>query len=57
MVKLGSLVTGVVEAVSPRGVVIYVKAKSFFKGTIPTEHLADHHGTSLVSISFIHALP
>lgn len=53
MVKLGSLVSGVVEAVSPHGIVIYVKAKIFLKGTIPIEHLADHHEHAMLMKSVL----
>ncbi|KAI3417734.1 uncharacterized protein J3R85_014181 [Psidium guajava] len=53
MVRLGSLVSGVVEAVSPHGLVIYVEAKSFFKGTIPIEHLADHHEHAMLMESVL----
>ncbi|KAK1575786.1 hypothetical protein Q3G72_008289 [Acer saccharum] len=42
-VKLGSLVSGVVDMVSPSGLVVYVNGKSYLKGIISTEHLADHH--------------
>ncbi|KAG8646904.1 rRNA biogenesis protein RRP5 isoform X3 [Manihot esculenta] len=42
-VKLGSVVAGVVEKVTPFGVIVYVNAKGYMKGTISTEHLADHH--------------
>ncbi|KAF2307727.1 hypothetical protein GH714_031256 [Hevea brasiliensis] len=42
-VKLGSVVAGVVEKVAPFGVVVYINAKGYMKGTISTEHLADHH--------------
>ncbi len=47
MVKLGSLVSGVVDRVTTNGVVVYVNAKGYSKGTISTEHLADHHGTEV----------
>ncbi|KAI4310641.1 hypothetical protein MLD38_035604 [Melastoma candidum] len=43
IVKLGSLIPGEVVSFTPRGVVIFVNAKSHSKGTIPFEHLADHH--------------
>lgn len=43
-VKPGSLVAGVVEQVSPHGIVVDVNASSHMKGTISLEHLADHHG-------------
>lgn len=45
--KLGSVVAGVVEKVTPFGVIVYVNAKGYMKGTISTEHLADHHGIDI----------
>lgn len=47
MVKLGSLISAVVDRVTTNGVIVYVNAKGYSKGTIPTEHLADHHGTEV----------
>ncbi|KAF3441966.1 hypothetical protein FNV43_RR15882 [Rhamnella rubrinervis] len=44
VLKLGSLVSGVVDRVAPDAVIVYVNAKGYSKGTIYTEHLADHHG-------------
>ncbi|KAL8150493.1 hypothetical protein V2J09_020301 [Rumex salicifolius] len=44
MVKMGSLVSGVVEHVTPRSVLLYVNTKGNMRGTIFTEHLADHQG-------------
>lgn len=44
MVKLGSLISAVVDRVTTNGVIVYVNAKGYSRGTIPTEHLADHHG-------------
>lgn len=41
IVSLGSLVCGVVEQVTHRGVIVLVNANA--KGTISTDHLADHH--------------
>ncbi|XWS56135.1 hypothetical protein CRYUN_Cryun09bG0060500 [Craigia yunnanensis] len=43
MVKLGSIVSGVVEGLTPSAVVIHVDSKAHLKGTISNEHLADHH--------------
>ncbi|CAN6203351.1 unnamed protein product [Urochloa humidicola] len=40
--KLGSIVSGVVERLTPAAVVVSVNG--FSKGTIQNEHLADHHG-------------
>ncbi|KAM7262095.1 hypothetical protein ACFE04_021172 [Oxalis oulophora] len=42
-VKLGGLVSGVVEEITPDFVVVCVYGKGYLKGTISTEHLADHH--------------
>lgn len=44
IIKLGSLVSGVVEQITPKAVVVYVNGKKYLKGTITTEHLADHQG-------------
>lgn len=49
MVKLGSLVSGVVERVTSHAIIVCVNAKGYSKGTISTEHLSDHHG-----ICFVH---
>ncbi|KAG9134768.1 hypothetical protein Leryth_001080 [Lithospermum erythrorhizon] len=42
-VKLGSIVSGVVERVTPHAVVVNVNAKGHTMGSISHEHLADHH--------------
>lgn len=44
MVKLGSVVRGVVDRVTPHAIIVNVSAKGYLKGTISTEHLADHQG-------------
>ncbi|GAB4851487.1 hypothetical protein Ancab_030889 [Ancistrocladus abbreviatus] len=44
MIKLGSLVSGVVEHVTPRAILLHVNVTGNMKGTIYTEHLADHQG-------------
>lgn len=44
MMSLGSLVSGVVERVTPHAVVVCVNSKSHIKGTISPEHLSDHQG-------------
>uniref|UniRef100_A0A7N0TNV2 rRNA biogenesis protein RRP5 n=1 Tax=Kalanchoe fedtschenkoi TaxID=63787 RepID=A0A7N0TNV2_KALFE len=44
MVKLGSLVSGVVEKVTSESVVVSVKSEGYLKGSILTEHLSDHRG-------------
>lgn len=43
-VKLGSIVSGVIDSISPQAVIVRVKSKGLLKGTISAEHLADHHG-------------
>ncbi|KAJ4823880.1 hypothetical protein Tsubulata_010462 [Turnera subulata] len=43
-VKLGSIVAGVVEKITSFSVVVGLNLQSYFRGTIPIEHLADHHG-------------
>ncbi|GMJ14782.1 Ribosomal RNA Processing 5 [Hibiscus trionum] len=43
MVKLGSVVSGVVEGLIPSAVVININSEAHLKGTISNEHLADHH--------------
>ncbi|XP_042480100.1 rRNA biogenesis protein RRP5 isoform X1 [Macadamia integrifolia] len=42
--KVGSLVSGIVERLTPEAVIVHVKAKVNLKGSISTEHLADHQG-------------
>ncbi|KAE9465295.1 hypothetical protein C3L33_02796, partial [Rhododendron williamsianum] len=44
MIKLGSIVSGVVERVTPHAIVVHVRALGNIKGTINPEHLADHQG-------------
>ncbi|PIN20215.1 rRNA processing protein Rrp5 [Handroanthus impetiginosus] len=51
--KPGSLVSGIVERVTPQAVVVDVNASSHMKGTISLEHLADHHGLAASLISAI----
>lgn len=55
MVKLGSLVSGVVDRITTHGVVVYVNAKGYSEGTISTEHLADHHGHATMMKSVLKA--
>ncbi|KAF3794450.1 rRNA biogenesis protein [Nymphaea thermarum] len=47
--ELGSIVSGVVEHLSPAAIVVHVNGKADLKGTIAMEHLADHltHGSRL----------
>ncbi|KAJ6425727.1 hypothetical protein OIU84_026327, partial [Salix udensis] len=42
-IKMGSVVTGVIDKVTQSLVTVYVNAKDYMKGTIATEHLTDHH--------------
>ncbi|XP_031396337.1 rRNA biogenesis protein RRP5 isoform X3 [Punica granatum] len=42
-VKVGSIVSGVVDGLTPRGVIVYVNGKGYSKGIILEQHLADHH--------------
>ncbi|KAL3567402.1 hypothetical protein D5086_030053, partial [Populus alba] len=42
-IKMGSVVTGVIDKVTASSVIVYVNAKDNLKGTIATEHLSDHH--------------
>ncbi|KAF6168945.1 hypothetical protein GIB67_038442 [Kingdonia uniflora] len=46
-VQLGSLVSGVVERLTPNSVIVKVNAKGYPKGSILTAHLADNQGHSL----------
>ncbi|XP_027934864.1 rRNA biogenesis protein RRP5 isoform X1 [Vigna unguiculata] len=48
VVTLGSLVSGVVDRITSTNVVVYVNASGFSRGTISTEHLADHHGQAIL---------
>nr|XP_025634563.1 rRNA biogenesis protein RRP5 isoform X4 [Arachis hypogaea] len=43
-VRLGSLVSGVIDRITTNSVVVYVNASGFSWGTISLEHLADHLG-------------
>lgn len=44
MVKLGSLLSGVVDRITEDTVFVCVNAGGFSMGKISVEHLADHHG-------------
>ncbi|KAJ9541321.1 hypothetical protein OSB04_027827, partial [Centaurea solstitialis] len=43
-IKLGSLVSGTVERVTPHAIIVDVDVKGYMKGMISFEHLADNHG-------------
>ncbi|XP_041997837.1 rRNA biogenesis protein RRP5-like isoform X2 [Salvia splendens] len=51
LIKPGSLVSGVVESVATKTIVVAVHESSRMKGTIVLEHLADHHGLATLLIS------
>lgn len=53
IVNIGSIVSGVVDRVTPNAVVVNVNAKGYSKGTIFTEHLSDHHGLAEVMMSVL----
>ncbi|GMH18742.1 hypothetical protein Nepgr_020583 [Nepenthes gracilis] len=53
VVKLGSLVSGVVEHVTSRAVLLHVNVKGNMKGTIFIEHLADHQGLASLMKSLL----
>ena len=44
-IKLGSIVSGVIDSITPQAVTVHVKSKGLLKGTIFAEHIDDHHGT------------
>ncbi|KAL6532930.1 hypothetical protein OROGR_013890 [Orobanche gracilis] len=52
--KLGSLVAGAVEHITPHAVIVGIDASSHMKGTISLEHLADHHD---ISTTLYYGLP
>lgn len=52
LIKPGSLVSGVVESVATKTIVVAVHESSRMKGTVVLEHLADHHGSVEFLITF-----
>lgn len=52
-VNIGSLVSGVVERVTPHAVVVKLKTKDDIKGTISPEHLADHQGVQIYFLELV----
>jgi len=50
MVRLGSIVSGIVEQVTPHAVVVRVNAECYTRGTIIPEHLADHQGIHFICL-------
>ncbi|KAI9122039.1 hypothetical protein K1719_006728 [Acacia pycnantha] len=53
MVKLGSLVSGVVDRITSDAVVVCVNAGGFSMGKISVEHLADRHGHAILMKSVL----
>ncbi|XP_059646446.1 rRNA biogenesis protein RRP5 [Cornus florida] len=53
MVKLGSLVSGVVEQITAHAIVVHVNSKGYMKGTISLEHLSDHQGLAVLMMSVL----
>ncbi|KAL1204733.1 rRNA biogenesis protein RRP5 [Cardamine amara subsp. amara] len=52
-IKLGGIVSGVIDSITPQAVIVRVKSKGFMKGTISAEHLADHHEQAKVVKSLL----
>ncbi|KAK9062384.1 hypothetical protein SSX86_019570 [Deinandra increscens subsp. villosa] len=52
-VKLGSLVSGTVERVTPNAIIVDVGIKGYSMGVITPEHLADNHGLTLMMKSVL----
>ncbi|CAI9097447.1 OLC1v1033877C1 [Oldenlandia corymbosa var. corymbosa] len=52
-IHLGSLVSGVVERVTPQMVVVSLASKSHIKGSISPEHLSDHQGLAATMKSLL----
>ncbi|KAI3518805.1 hypothetical protein L1887_07619 [Cichorium endivia] len=52
-VKLGSIVSGTVEKVTPHAIIVNVDVKGYIKGMIYPEHLADNHGLASVMKSVL----
>uniref|UniRef100_A0A1J3HSM0 rRNA biogenesis protein RRP5 n=1 Tax=Noccaea caerulescens TaxID=107243 RepID=A0A1J3HSM0_NOCCA len=52
-IKLGSIVSGVIDSITPQAVIVRVKSKGFLKGRVSTEHLADHHEQAKLMMSLL----
>lgn len=52
-VNIGSLVSGVVERVTPHAVVVKLNTKDDIKGTISPEHLADRQGVQIYFLELV----
>ncbi|KAG7581622.1 S1 domain [Arabidopsis suecica] len=52
-IKLGSIVSGIIDSITSQAVIVRVKSKGVLKGTISTEHLADHHDQARLMMSLL----
>ncbi|KAJ8754493.1 hypothetical protein K2173_005654 [Erythroxylum novogranatense] len=52
-VKLGSVIPGIVEKVTPFAVILHVNASGYWEGRISIEHLADHRGHASLMMSLL----
>ncbi|AAG51058.1 rRNA biogenesis protein, putative, 3' partial; 75505-85642, partial [Arabidopsis thaliana] len=52
-IKLGSIVSGIIDTITSQAVIVRVKSKSVVKGTISAEHLADHHEQAKLIMSLL----
>ncbi|KAJ4893416.1 RNA binding [Raphanus sativus] len=52
-IKLGSIVSGVIDSITPQAVTVHVKSKGLLKGTVAAEHLADHHDQAKLMMSLL----
>ncbi|WZY95790.1 rRNA biogenesis protein RRP5 [Brassica napus] len=52
-IKLGSIVSGVIDSITPQAVTVHVKSKGLLKGTVSAEHLADHHEQAKLMMSLL----
>ncbi|KAF2548356.1 hypothetical protein F2Q70_00023584 [Brassica cretica] len=52
-IKLGSIVSGVIDSITPQAVTVHVKSKGLLKGTVSAEHLADHHDQAKMMMSLL----
>ncbi|CAL9220483.1 unnamed protein product [Arabidopsis halleri] len=52
-IKLGSIVSGIIDSITSQAVIVRVKSKGVLKGTISAEHLADHHEQAKVIMSLL----
>ncbi|KAL0900332.1 hypothetical protein Bca101_084293 [Brassica carinata] len=52
-IKLGSIVSGVIDSITPQAVTVHVKSKGLLKGTVSAEHLADHHDQAKLMMSLL----